>query len=114
MGSGAPVQCPPGRNSSSTGLVNVTDCPLCAETYYCPLNGTVYATRKCDAGSFCPSGSKDVSNLCPTGSSCPSGSARPVICDAGTYQDEIGQASCKVKKKHKNNMYDLSNHDSIG
>ena len=98
VGSDAPVQCPPGTNSSSTGLVNVTDCPPCTRGYYCPLNGTVYAVRDCLAGSYCPAGTGALTNvnLCPTGAYCPTGSPAPELCEPGMYQDEIGQSSCKV------------------
>lgn len=98
VGSDAPVQCPPGTNSSSTGLVNVTDCPSCTAGYYCPLNGTVYATRECIPGHYCPLGTGPIGNstMCPTGAYCPLGSSVPVLCSAGTYQDEIGKRDCKV------------------
>jgi hypothetical protein len=97
-GSESPVQCPPGTNSSSTGLVNVTDCPPCTQGFYCPLNGTVYAVRQCLANHYCPSGTGALGNgtLCPTGAHCPTGSPAPVICGAGTYQDEIGKSTCKA------------------
>ena len=70
------VQCPPGTNSSSTG----------------------YVTQKCLARHCCPSGTAtlDCNILCPTGAHCPEGSPEPVICEAGSFQDEIGQPSCKV------------------
>ena len=104
VGSDSPVQCPPGTNSSSTGLANVTNCPLCISGYYCPLNGTVYATRKCLPGYYCPSGTSMVghhpSNVCPTGTACPTGSSHPTICSAGTYQDALEQPSCKVRQSN--------------
>jgi hypothetical protein len=98
-GSPAPIQCPPGTNSSSMGLKEVVDCPPCTRGYYCPLNGTVYATRLCEAGNFCPTGtgSLDVENICPTGAHCPVGSPAPILCDAGYYQDQMGQDICKVR-----------------
>jgi hypothetical protein len=100
VGSGSPIQCPPGTNSSSTGLRNVTDCPACTRGFYCPLNGTVLATRACLAGYFCPAGTANLGNntelVCPTGAHCPVGSPAPVICEAGSYQDERGQSLCKV------------------
>ena len=100
VGSDAPVQCPPGTNSSSVGLVNVTDCPACTRGFYCPLNGTVYATRLCLDGFYCPAGTANVGNstelLCPTGARCPEGSGTPTVCEAGSYQDERGQNYCKV------------------
>ncbi len=97
-GSVAPIQCPPGTNSSSVGLGHISDCEPCTRGFYCPLNGTVYATRKCLPGYYCPTGTSMANDslLCPTGSKCPLGSAEPTECAAGTYQDEQGQITCKV------------------
>jgi hypothetical protein len=98
-GSPSPVQCPPGTNTSSDGLTHVGDCQACVKGYYCPSNGTVYSEQQCLAGYYCPSGTSmpsDFDNLvCPTGSRCPVGSDFPVPCDAGTYQDERGNDTCK-------------------
>ena len=58
-GSPSPVQCPPGTNTSSWGLAEVGDCQACVKGYYCPLNGTVVATRQCLAGYYCPSGTSN-------------------------------------------------------
>ena len=99
-GSSAPVQCPPGTNSTSRGLGAESDCPLCTKGYYCPDGGTIYATHKCLAGYYCPDGIDSPSNYpnlrCPNGTMCPVGSARPVPCPAGSYQDEIGRSTCKT------------------
>ena len=102
-GSVAPIQCPPGTNSSSTGLTKVSDCPPCTKGFYCPLNGTVYATRKCLSTYYCPAGtgSLDDTLLCPVGAHCPFGSNAPVLCSPGTYQDEKAQATCKVKNANR-------------
>jgi len=100
VGSRSPIQCPPGTNSSLYGLVNVTQCTACPSGFYCPLNGTVHATRQCLGGYYCPSGTSnlgdDRSLLCPTGHYCPFGSSSPIGCASGSYQDETGQAICKV------------------
>jgi hypothetical protein len=97
-GSVSPIQCPPGTNSSSVGLTNETDCAACQRGFYCPLNATVFATRQCLPGYYCPTGTGVVNDsiLCPTGSHCPLGSPEPTQCLSGTYQDEIGQSTCKV------------------
>ena len=100
VGSPAPVQCPPGTNTSSLGLSSVGECQACVKGYYCPLNGTVLATRQCLAGYYCPSGTSnptDFDNLvCPTGHYCPVGVDYPIPCAAGTYQDERGNDTCKA------------------
>ena len=99
-GSPAPVQCPPGTNTSSLGLSSVGECQACVKGYYCPLNGTVLATRQCLAGYYCPSGTSnpaDFDNLvCPSGHHCPVGVDYPIPCPAGTYQDERGNDTCKA------------------
>ncbi len=99
-GSPAPVQCPPGTNTSSLGLRGVGDCESCLKGFYCPSNGTVFSELLCLAGHFCPSGTSnpldDLSLLCPAGSHCPVGSDVPVPCVAGSYQDETGKATCKA------------------
>jgi hypothetical protein len=98
-GSDSPVQCPPGTNSSSTGLATIDDCPQCSRGYLCPHNATVHATQLCADGYFCPTGTYVLSDdlICPTGSMCPEGSGEPTICSAGYYQDEVGQNYCKVR-----------------
>ena len=98
LGSASPKQCPPGTNSSTVGLANVTQCSPCLRGYYCPLNATVFATRQCLPGYYCPTGTGMVNDsiLCPTGSKCPLGSAEPTQCAAGSYQDQQGQPTCKV------------------
>lgn len=105
-GSAAPIQCPPGTNSSSTGLTKVSDCPPCTKGFYCPTNGTVSATEECLATYYCPTGtsSLDASLLCPVGSHCPSGSSAPVPCSSGTYQDEKAQATCKVNEEKQSDL----------
>ena len=99
-GSSAPVQCPPGTNSSSPGLTKESDCPSCTRGYYCPLNGTVMATRQCLEGYYCPQGtshpSANADLVCPVGSECPLGSILPSLCSIGYYQDEVRKASCKL------------------
>lgn len=94
-----PIQCPPGTNSSSTGLQSIDDCQPCIKGYYCPLDGTVFSHRLCLPGYFCPGG---VSNpalsqnlVCPTGRYCPLGSDFPEPCPPGQYQDEMGSTECK-------------------
>lgn len=47
-------------------------------------------------GYYCPAG-QNVSNPfpCSPGHHCPEGSHEEVKCEAGTYQDESAQATCK-------------------
>ena len=98
-GSASPSACPPGTNTSAVGLANKDQCQLCTKGYYCPLSGTVLATRRCPSGYYCPSGTanptSDSSLLCPEGSACPEGSWTPTPCGLGEYQDTPGQDTCK-------------------
>ncbi|CAM9191532.1 unnamed protein product, partial [Ectocarpus fasciculatus] len=98
--SAAPIQCPPGTNSSSVGLQRVEDCQPCVKGHYCPLNGTVYSVRECIAGYFCPGGvinpALNASLICTIGSYCPGGSDFPSPCPPGQYQDEVGADACKI------------------
>jgi len=99
-GSRSPIQCPPGTNSSVSGLWNATQCSPCTAGYYCPLNGTVTATRKCLEGYYCPAGTSVLGTnthlLCPTGSYCPFGSAEPTPCPAGQLNEHRGKSTCEV------------------
>ena len=93
-GSNAPIQCPPGTNSSSIGLTNSSSCPPCLKGYYCPHNGTVVATWKCLAGYYCPTGTSNPTLGCTVGHYCPLGSYIPLPCKSGTYMNHTGAAAC--------------------
>ena len=99
-GSSSPVACPAGHNSSSFGQSSLNDCQKCPKGMYCPLPGTVIATRLCLEGYYCPSGTVNptstASLLCPMGNRCPEGSWAPEPCPQGSYQDEEGKKDCKV------------------
>lgn len=99
-GSSAPLRCPPGTNSSAEGLGSDLECGDCTKGFYCPKTGTVFAELPCQAGYFCPGGVANPADrndlICPTGSRCPVGSDFPVPCEAGTYQDERGNDTCKL------------------
>lgn len=65
---------------------------------FCPLAGTVVATRKCTAGYYCPSGTANPTDnstlLCPVGHRCPVGSSEPEPCALGYFQSSAGQSEC--------------------
>ena len=94
-GSPSPVQCPPGTNSSSYGLTSVSSCPPCTAGYYCPLNGTVYASDFCWPGYYCMNGTSVPNLLCPPGFYCPSSSFSPLPCGPGSFQSSSGESTCK-------------------
>jgi hypothetical protein len=99
-GSAAPTPCPPGTNSSSTGISAAEGCASCLKGYYCPQSGTIQATQLCLAGYFCPGGvanpAANDSFVCPVGFMCPLGSDFPIPCASGTYQDQRGNDTCKM------------------
>lgn len=88
---------------------------ICEEGTFCPL-GSSLATPcrastygegeglsseaqcpQCPAGHFCPTGTAKSSLpklICPPGSKCPAGSHKSIECEASTYQDHPGQATC--------------------
>ena len=57
----------------------------------------------CDAGFYCSSRSpiaapvgESYGDECPTGAYCPVGSDAPILCAAGTYNNETRQSSCRT------------------
>ncbi|CAN0099917.1 unnamed protein product, partial [Heterosigma akashiwo] len=95
QGSSAPIRCPNGTMSNSTGLSAEAECQDCQAGYYCDEHGTVEAYKKCWSTYYCPSGTDIPSLACWEGHFCPNGSALPTICSAGTYQDQPQQSQCK-------------------
>ena len=75
LGSWAPKPCGPGfyRSASDTqAAVNQTSCSICESGHYCDGEGISEPVE------------------CPKGRYCPPGSIQPILCDAGTYGDELG------------------------
>ena len=75
-GAPLPVPCPGGHYSDKPNLGNVSDCIVCLPGYMC-MPGSDTPTR-CSMGSYAGAGQ----DLCS-------------MCEAGSYQDEEGQSSCK-------------------
>lgn len=97
MNSSSPQPCAIGTNSTSLGLTKASQCQPCSSGFVCNTTATIYATIKCPSGFWCGSGtSNPYQNKCLKGHSCALGSALPLPCEAGFYQDEEGQASCKI------------------
>jgi hypothetical protein len=115
-GTGSPFECPRGtympsfRNIGET-YHNGTNyfCNLCPNGFACDGLGLTNYTSQVSAGYWAVLGApsatpvcdhdycEDMYGICPTGSYCAAKSTHPLACSAGTYQDEEGQASCKVK-----------------
>eukprot|EP01029_Cantina_marsupialis_P004433 TRINITY_DN14448_c0_g2_i1.p1 TRINITY_DN14448_c0_g2~~TRINITY_DN14448_c0_g2_i1.p1 ORF type:complete len:1632 (+),score=579.25 TRINITY_DN14448_c0_g2_i1:1-4896(+) len=92
-GSTAPMDCPAGTFSTSSGNTATGDCTSCTPGYTC-ASGTVTPTEKCLEGFYCSGGDGSPTSRCPIGNYCPTGSSAPVPCEAGTYQDQLQQKEC--------------------
>jgi hypothetical protein len=90
--------CPAGTFGNLSALQNVSACISCLPGYYCGSQGLSHPSTRCKDGYYCPAGTATLveSLKCPTGTSCPSGSSAPILCFAGTYQNETGKAICKL------------------
>jgi hypothetical protein len=114
-GSGAPVPCPRGTYMPSVRNVGQTYfngtnyfCNLCPNGFACDGIALTNYTSQISAGYWgrigAPSATPicaeanctDMYGICPTGAHCVKKSTQPVACPAGYYQDQEGQASCKV------------------
>ncbi len=87
------VQCPIGTYNEKTGAESADDCLQCVAGKLCLTAGLSYPTAACTAGMYCPG--EGVELQCPIGYMCPAGVNDPILCLAGTYQDEAGKDVCK-------------------
>ncbi|KAF8822159.1 GCC2 and GCC3 domain-containing protein [Cardiosporidium cionae] len=94
----APLACPAGKYFPVKGATNASMCELCPKGHFC-LSGSVIPQR-CPEGYYCPiSGlekGNNVSYICSLGHYCPEGTSKAISCDFGYFQDELGQAQCKI------------------
>ena len=104
--------CPAGTYSNETGLSRSKDCTPCEAGWYCEFPGQTGPTGLCWGGYYCQSGVSrpnpeersenstcseypSLGAICPAGTFCTNGSVSPTSCEAGTYNDELGQNRCK-------------------
>ncbi len=74
-----------------------SQCSPCTSGSYCSGIGNTKPTGLCDAGFYCPAGqSNKQAKNCTAGHYCPIGSPAPILCNSGTWQDQIQQSSCKI------------------
>ncbi|KFG30653.1 GCC2 and GCC3 domain-containing protein [Toxoplasma gondii p89] len=80
----APLRCPPGTTTASTGATSVTDCVGCSPGFYCAAVNT--AATGCPRGHYCPAEAREP-RPCPEGTYNPSAYAEAVTsclaCDPG-------------------------------
>lgn len=76
---------------------NETDCRDCTPGWYCDGSGLPVPRGLCAPGYYCTGRAKDPNqHECPRGHKCPEGSPNPVPCEAGRYQNETTQATCRI------------------
>ena len=98
----APIPCGRGTYNEATGGKEISDCNDCMQGYYCETEGLSNVTAQCDPGYYCKRGAqvRNPWNVtenwgpCPVGTYCPRGSSAPIQCEAGTFNDRIGQETC--------------------
>ena len=98
-GSVSPLPCPVGTYSDQIGIANQSECIQCTPGYFCNSTSLIEPSGLCDERYYCLSGQSTArpSNfICPQGHFCLEGSEAPIRCEAGSYQDELGQIECKT------------------
>ena len=95
-GTAEPLLCPPGTYNDAASSWRLAHCKLCPGGQYCSGYGLQEPGPLCTAGYYCPEGTAVPTLECPYGWHCPEGSMSPVNCPSGYFQDEAGQAQCKL------------------
>ncbi|XP_077422977.1 uncharacterized protein LOC144052618 isoform X3 [Vanacampus margaritifer] len=102
-GTTAPMECPIGSWSNSTGLHTHEDCQTCLAGFYCDRAGLSFPTGRCIGGYYCLGGAVTptptdgmTGGPCPEGSYCLEGSAEPKPCDPGTYVAVTHATKCET------------------
>mmetsp|Transcript_50620 Transcript_50620/g.69372 ORF Transcript_50620/g.69372 Transcript_50620/m.69372 type:complete len:110 (+) Transcript_50620:1502-1831(+) len=89
--------CPAGTYSTASGATSQLDCIPCPEGLVCASDGiSVLPVANCDAGYFCGGGAEAATQTpCSAGYKCEQGTRAEIRCEAGYYQDETQQDTCK-------------------
>eukprot|EP00698_Gefionella_okellyi_P024136 TRINITY_DN8434_c0_g1_i1.p1 TRINITY_DN8434_c0_g1~~TRINITY_DN8434_c0_g1_i1.p1 ORF type:complete len:1227 (-),score=207.87 TRINITY_DN8434_c0_g1_i1:66-3644(-) len=90
-GTSVPTICPSGYYCSA-GQSSATPCGI---GLFNPNTGSSTATAcaACTAGYYCPNAANTQATRCPAGSYCLINSALPMLCGAGTYNQNTGSSS---------------------
>ncbi|XP_035857407.1 zonadhesin-like [Sander lucioperca] len=101
-GTTAPVACPEGSWSNSSGLHIQEDCTPCLGGFYCDSVGLTKPSGPCSGGYYCIKGAVTstptdgiTGGPCPEGYYCPEGTVQPVPCDPGTYVAVTHATQCE-------------------
>ncbi|CAB1347527.1 unnamed protein product, partial [Coregonus sp. 'balchen'] len=101
-GTPAPVPCPLGTWSNSTGLANQEECQPCPGGLYCDSNSLTAPTGPCTGGYYCleravtPTPTDgSTGGPCLEGHYCPVGTTQPLPCDPGTYMIGTHATECE-------------------
>ncbi|XP_036928145.1 uncharacterized protein LOC119004899 isoform X4 [Acanthopagrus latus] len=101
-GTTAPVACPEGSWSNSSGLRAQGDCKPCLGGFYCESAGLTKPTGPCRRGYYCVEGAVTptptdgiTGGPCPEGSYCSEGTVQPLPCDPGTYVAVTHATQCE-------------------
>ncbi|XP_068507464.1 platelet endothelial aggregation receptor 1-like [Syngnathus scovelli] len=101
-GATAPMECPTGSWSNSTGLQTQEDCQICLGGFFCDQAGLTSPTGRCLGGYYCHGGAVTpnptdgmTGGPCPEGSYCPEGTGEPIPCDPGTYAAVTHATQCE-------------------
>ncbi len=97
-GTKTPIPCPAGSYNPVVGSTSPLDCLGCPSGFYCPRPGvsSVNISVSCTQGFYCTNRTVTPTDQCPRGHRCPPGTGEPHPCPSGTYQDELGQHTCKT------------------
>ncbi|KAF3847745.1 hypothetical protein F7725_020773 [Dissostichus mawsoni] len=101
-GTTAPMACPEGSWSNSSGLRIQEDCKLCLGGFYCDSAGLTKPSGPCSGGYYCVEGAVTptptdgmTGGPCPEGSYCPEGTVQPLPCKPGTYVAVTHATECE-------------------
>lgn len=96
LGTGDPIQCPPGTYNTLTQQVDNTACLTCPAGRYCDQPGMSTNGNPCPVGYYCPAGTnvQFPTTFCAAGEFCIEGSSAIDTCPAGTYQNAPRKGFC--------------------
>ncbi|CAN0130491.1 unnamed protein product, partial [Laminaria digitata] len=90
-------------------MIQPQDCVACSSGEYCETTGLLSPTGPCSSGYYCKRGATGPTptsgtytedsllkggDICPVQYFCPNGTDTPIPCEAGTYNDLLGQEEC--------------------